>query len=239
MATLTTLSSSSFTLAVARFALLPLLLLLLDGATMTTTQETKACESELLASELGEVVPAVMLSQTLQSHHCCSVASGPYPPSVAADASALKSVPLCPLSGTAKEILSYTACRQLSQMFLATLFFHTSEYTLLMAIHGRSNETPSSGTPYRIRIHQQDDHHLITHGIYRFMRHPGYTGYLIWYVGAQIMLCNPISAVAFAVVVWHAFARRIAYEEDFLRRFLERDYEEYARKVGSGIPFIN
>ncbi|MED6199143.1 protein-S-isoprenylcysteine O-methyltransferase [Stylosanthes scabra] len=195
------------------------------------------------------------------------------------------------------EILSYTACRQLSQMFLAILFFHTSEYILAMAIHGRSNVTLSSllvSTHYilamifslaeyvfeivffphlkeywvisnaglamvaigevirklailtaghafthLIRIYQQDDHHLITHGIYRFMRHPGYSGFLIWSVGTQIMLCNPISVVAFAVVVWRFFARRIPYEEYFLRRFFEHDYEEYARKAGSGIPFIN
>ncbi|MED6138338.1 protein-S-isoprenylcysteine O-methyltransferase [Stylosanthes scabra] len=195
------------------------------------------------------------------------------------------------------EILSYTACRQLSQMFLAILFFHTSEYILAMAIHGRSNVALSSlliSTHYilamifslaeyvfeivffphlkeywvisnvglalvvigevirklailtaghafthLIRIYQHEDHHLITHGIYRYMRHPGYSGFLIWSVGTQIMLCNPISVVAFAVVVWRFFARRIPYEEYFLRRFFKRYYVEYARKVGSGIPFIN
>ncbi|MED6157533.1 protein-S-isoprenylcysteine O-methyltransferase [Stylosanthes scabra] len=90
-----------------------------------------------------------------------------------------------------------------------------------------------------IRTYRLDDHHLITHGVYRFMRHPGYSGFLIWSVGTQIMLCNPISVVAFVVIVWRFFARRIPYEEYFLRQFFGRDYQEYARKVGSGIPFIN
>ncbi|WVZ87002.1 hypothetical protein U9M48_033705 [Paspalum notatum var. saurae] len=31
-----------------------------------------------------------------------------------------------------------------------------------------------------IRIHYEDQHQLITHGVYRFMRHPGYSGFLIW-----------------------------------------------------------
>ncbi|XP_052117231.1 protein-S-isoprenylcysteine O-methyltransferase B isoform X1 [Arachis duranensis] len=200
-------------------------------------------------------------------------------------------------SASFSEIFSYTACRQLSQMFLAILFFHTSEFILAIVIHGRSNVTLSSllisahyilamifslaeyifeivffpelkeywvisnvglaivvigevirklailtaghAFTHLIRTHRHDDHRLVTHGIYGFMRHPGYSGFFIWSVGTQIMLCNPISVVAFAVVVWRFFAKRIPYEEYFLRRFFGRDYKEYAKKVGSGVPFIN
>lgn len=89
-----------------------------------------------------------------------------------------------------------------------------------------------------IRTRQEDEHKLVTKGVYRFMRHPGYCGFLIWSVGTQIMLCNPISVVAFAVVVWNFFAKRIPYEEYFLRQFFGPQYEEYARKVPSGVPFV-
>uniref|UniRef100_A0A0D3FZT7 Protein-S-isoprenylcysteine O-methyltransferase n=1 Tax=Oryza barthii TaxID=65489 RepID=A0A0D3FZT7_9ORYZ len=66
-----------------------------------------------------------------------------------------------------------------------------------------------------IRIHYEDQHKLITHGVYRLMRHPGYSGFLIWAVGTQTR-----------------------YEEFFLRQFFGREYEEYAQKVHSGLPFI-
>ncbi|XP_061356045.1 protein-S-isoprenylcysteine O-methyltransferase A-like isoform X2 [Gastrolobium bilobum] len=195
------------------------------------------------------------------------------------------------------EILSYTACRQLSSMFLAIIFFHGSEYFLALVIHGRSRVTLKSflisknylfamifslleyiieivlfpelkeywvisdlglamvvigevirkmaiitagqAFTHLIKVYHDEHHQLITHGIYRFVRHPGYCGFLIWSVGTQIMLCNPISTIAFAVVVWRFFAKRIPYEEYFLRQFFGAKYEEYAQQVMSGVPFVN
>ncbi|XWS54378.1 hypothetical protein CRYUN_Cryun10bG0085300 [Craigia yunnanensis] len=201
-----------------------------------------------------------------------------------------------PSSLSFAEILSYTACRQLSQMLLAIAFFHTSEYILAVSIHGRSNVTLKSllisknfllamifslleylleivlfpglkeywwisdtglamvvigeiirklaiitagqAFTHLIKVYHEEHHQLITHGVYRFIRHPGYSGFLIWSVGTQIMLCNPISTVAFAIVVWKFFAERIPYEEYFLKQFFGSDYEEYARRVPSGVPFV-
>lgn len=99
----------------------------------------------------------------------------------------------------------------------------------------------TAGTAFTITIrtrHEEDRHKLVTRGIYRFVRHPSYTGCLIWCVGAQIMVCNPVSAVVLAWMVWRFFAERIAYEEHFLRKFFGLRYEEYARTVPSGIPFV-
>lgn len=195
------------------------------------------------------------------------------------------------------EIFSYTAYRQLSQMFLAIIFFHSSEYILAVAMHGRSNIslkslliskeyllamffslleylieivlfpglkehwwvsnlglaiviigevirkaaiiTAGQAFTHLIKVYHEEHHKLITHGIYRFIRHPGYCGFFIWSVGTQIMLCNPISTIAFAIVVWRFFARRIPYEEYFLRQFFGSQYVEYAQGVPSGLPFVN
>eukprot|EP00261_Vitis_vinifera_P016441 XP_010645392.1 PREDICTED: protein-S-isoprenylcysteine O-methyltransferase B isoform X2 [Vitis vinifera] len=89
-----------------------------------------------------------------------------------------------------------------------------------------------------IKVYHEEDHKLVTHGIYRYIRHPGYSGFLIWSVGTQIMLCNPISTIAFAIIVWHFFYKRIPYEEFFLRQFFGSEYEEYAQLVPSGVPFV-
>ena len=98
--------------------------------------------------------------------------------------------------------------------------------------------TASQAFTHTIRIHHDEQHKLVTCGIYRFLRHPGYCGCLIWAIGTQVMLCNPISTVAIAVIVWKFFADRIAYEEHFLRQFFGSQYVEYARHVPSGVPFI-
>ncbi|XP_068647826.1 protein-S-isoprenylcysteine O-methyltransferase A [Aristolochia californica] len=89
-----------------------------------------------------------------------------------------------------------------------------------------------------IRIYYEDGHELVTDGIYRYVRHPGYCGFFIWAIGTQVMLCNPLCTIAFAVVTWKFFSRRIPYEEFFLRQFFGSRYVEYAAKVHSGLPFI-
>ncbi|XP_021659177.2 protein-S-isoprenylcysteine O-methyltransferase B isoform X1 [Hevea brasiliensis] len=200
------------------------------------------------------------------------------------------------ISASFSEIFGYTTCRQLSQMFLAIIFFHGSEYILAVAFHGKSNVTLKSllisknyllamilslleyfieislfpalkeywwvtnlglalvligelirkiaiitagrAFTHVIKIYHEEHHKLITHGVYSFVRHPGYTGFFIWSVSTQIMLCNPISTIAFAVVVWSFFADRIPYEEFFLRQFFGSQYEEYAQRTPSGIPFV-
>ncbi|EOA19466.1 hypothetical protein CARUB_v10002010mg [Capsella rubella] len=194
------------------------------------------------------------------------------------------------------EIFSDTGFRQLTQMFLAIIFFHTSEYILAIAIHGRSRVTLSSlliskhyalamvisvleylaeivffpglkqhwwisnfglimilfgeiirktaiitagrSFTHLIKIRKEEHHRLVTGGVYQIMRHPSYSGFLVWSVGTQVMLCNPVSAIAFAVVVWRFFAERIPYEEHYLKQFFGRQYVEYAQRVPSGVPFV-
>ncbi|KAL9228335.1 hypothetical protein vseg_003927 [Gypsophila vaccaria] len=89
-----------------------------------------------------------------------------------------------------------------------------------------------------IKVRHEEHHRLVTNGIYKYIRHPGYSGFLIWSVGTQIMLLNPVSTVAFAAVVWRFFAGRIPYEENYLKRFFGSEYGNYALRVPSGIPFV-
>lgn len=36
---------------------------------------------------------------------------------------------------------------------------------------------------------------------FRYIRHPGYLGWLVWSVGTQVLLINPICTVLFGIVV--------------------------------------
>lgn len=194
------------------------------------------------------------------------------------------------------ELFSLTACRQLSQMFFAVIFFHGSEYVLAISFHGKNSVslksllisknyvvamvcslieyfieiyffpemkehwavsnmglaivvvgetirklaiiTAGRSFTHLIKRYHEEHHILVTHGVYNYIRHPSYCGFLIWSVGTQIMLCNPLSTLAFSVVVWRFFQQRIPYEEFFLRQFFGSEYEEYAKRTTSGIPFI-
>jgi protein-S-isoprenylcysteine O-methyltransferase len=98
--------------------------------------------------------------------------------------------------------------------------------------------TCKSGFTHRIQTVKAPSHKLTTHGIYGFVRHPGYLGWLIWCVGTQIILQNVICAVGFFIVAWRFMHERIMFEDILLRQFFGEEWIEWQSKVGTGIPGI-
>lgn len=88
-----------------------------------------------------------------------------------------------------------------------------------------------------VQDQKQAGHQLVTHGVYKILRHPSYFGFFWWSVGTQITLANPVCVFAFAYASWSFFADRIPYEEYHLMRFFS-DYAEYRKRTYIGIPFI-
>ncbi|RVW51434.1 Protein-S-isoprenylcysteine O-methyltransferase B [Vitis vinifera] len=145
------------------------------------------------------------------------------------------------------EIFSHTSCRQLSQMLMTILIFHRilvdKQLGPCDGCHRRNHTeiailTASQAFTHMIRIHRDEQHKLVTYGVYRFCPSPR----ILWF--SHLVSWNSdnalqsISTIAFAVVVWKFFADRIPYEEHFLRQFFGSQYVEYARHVPSGVPFI-
>ena len=82
-----------------------------------------------------------------------------------------------------------------------------------------------------------EDHQLITHGIYRYTRHPIYFGVLLAILGAPVYAPSRNGFLVLSLLV-PIFLVRIRMEEDMLieafgERF--RSYQEATRKL---IPFI-
>lgn len=98
--------------------------------------------------------------------------------------------------------------------------------------------TAGENFTHEVSMTKRPHHTLVDGGVYRFVRHPSYCGWFIWVIGTQLLLCNPICSVVFAVVSWKFFKRRIAVEELLLVDFFGNAYESYKLKVASGIPFI-
>lgn len=88
----------------------------------------------------------------------------------------------------------------------------------------------------------QDEHDgnqiLVTHGVYRVLRHPAYFGWFWWSVGTQFVLMNPICICAYAWASWKFFNNRIPYEEQALVKMFGEKYLDYMKRTRVGIPFI-
>ena len=89
-----------------------------------------------------------------------------------------------------------------------------------------------------VQSYKHDDHQLVTEGVFAHVRHPSYVGWFFWSVCTQLVLCNPVCMVVYAVTSWKFFAERIYVEEYTLLNFFGEQYRDYQRQVPTGLPFI-
>lgn len=57
--------------------------------------------------------------------------------------------------------------------------------------------TARSNFTHAVQFRRKPGHRLVTHGVYAWERHPGYVGWLLWAVGTQLLLGNPLACVGF------------------------------------------
>jgi len=81
------------------------------------------------------------------------------------------------------------------------------------------------------------EHQLITHGIYRYVRHPVYLGVLMAVFGAPVYASSPKGLLAMACLI-PIFLNRIRMEERLLITEFGDGYRAYQKSTRKLIPFI-
>mmetsp|Transcript_151554 Transcript_151554/g.486331 ORF Transcript_151554/g.486331 Transcript_151554/m.486331 type:complete len:295 (+) Transcript_151554:1-885(+) len=99
--------------------------------------------------------------------------------------------------------------------------------------------TAQSNFTHLVAHRKQANHVLVTEGVYKLCRHPGYLGWFVWSVSTQLVLANPFCFAAYFAVSWKFFADRIPGEEELLVDFFGEQYLAYASRVPCGIPGIS
>lgn len=91
------------------------------------------------------------------------------------------------------------------------------------------------GTNWSGVVTLKDDHELIRKGLYRWIRHPIYTGILVAVVGTALVHGTISGWIGFAIlcVSFYYKARR---EERFLSQEFGPRFEEHARHTGMFLP---
>lgn len=76
----------------------------------------------------------------------------------------------------------------------------------------RSTAMAQAGTNFnhQVQSRRNDDHELVTSGIYHYFRHPSYFGFFWWGIGTQILLGNAFCFVAYTGILWYFFMKRIS-----------------------------
>lgn len=116
--------------------------------------------------------------------------------------------------------------------FVSPFDSHLQPLGLLLAILGQLIRTLSMRTAqesfnHYIQKSGKKTHTLVTNGVYKYIRHPSYFGFFIWFIGLELLLGNIVVLAVGAVILWRFFRDRIAYEEDYLVKFFGADYIKY------------
>jgi len=83
-----------------------------------------------------------------------------------------------------------------------------------------------------------ENHRLITHGIYAYIRHPSYLGQSMIFLGCGLAFANWVSIVFLFVPNFIAALYRISIEEKVLIAHFSDQYREYMKHTRLLIPWI-
>jgi protein-S-isoprenylcysteine O-methyltransferase Ste14 len=83
-----------------------------------------------------------------------------------------------------------------------------------------------------------ENHELIESGLYKIIRHPGYLGQLIIFLGISTCLSNWISILLMIIPVLLGYLNRINVEEKFMAEQLGQKFLDYQKRTKRLIPAI-
>lgn len=92
------------------------------------------------------------------------------------------------------------------------------------------------GSHYTRTLRTEGDQPVVDTGPYARIRHPGYAGTIVMWLGYGLALTSVPALVGIAVPVMAAYARRIRAEEDMLARELGEPYRAYQARTDRLVP---
>ena len=94
------------------------------------------------------------------------------------------------------------------------------------------------GRFFTVDVAITEQHRLVDTGVYRWVRHPSYSGALLAFIGFGLCLCNWAALVVLMLPIVAAFLWRIHVEEQALLNALGQDYREYGAHTKRLIPLV-
>jgi protein-S-isoprenylcysteine O-methyltransferase Ste14 len=83
-----------------------------------------------------------------------------------------------------------------------------------------------------------ENHKIVETGLYKFIRHPGYLGQLIIFMGISISISNWLSILFMMIPVTLGYLYRINVEEKFMMDQFGEDYQRYQNRTRRIIPLL-
>lgn len=84
----------------------------------------------------------------------------------------------------------------------------------------------------------EDDHRLITDGMYKYIRHPIYFGFLLIFSGYSFAMGSIVMMILISIAFFLVFRKRMDIEENLLSEKFGDDFLEYKKRTARLVPFL-
>ncbi len=84
----------------------------------------------------------------------------------------------------------------------------------------------------------REGHKLVTTGIYETVRHPMYTAFWVWAIGAAFLLPNWVAGFSGLVGFGTLFFLRVGQEEEMMKAEFGEEYEAYMQRTKKVFPKV-
>jgi protein-S-isoprenylcysteine O-methyltransferase Ste14 len=111
---------------------------------------------------------------------------------------------------------------------------------LVLALAGiaiRQYAVATLGRFFTVRVMTRPNQTVVDTGLYRYVRHPSYSGSLLTVLGVLLCSTNWLSLACF-VLALPGFVYRIRVEERALTQALGEPYRDYMRRTRRLVPFV-
>jgi len=90
---------------------------------------------------------------------------------------------------------------------------------------------------YTVHLGVRKDQRLVTTGLYRWIRHPGYLSYLISILGISLAMSS-VATLVFDILIFIFIRMRIMSEEKMLLEEFGEQYAKYMQRTKKLLPYI-
>jgi protein-S-isoprenylcysteine O-methyltransferase Ste14 len=132
----------------------------------------------------------------------------------------------------------FIASTKIGRIYHWNTFFVIGSLLEIIGLIIRVNSILTLKNQFTYSVSRIENHELIETGLYKNLRHPGYLGQLIIFLGISASLSNWLSVLFMIVPVSLGYLNRIKIEEKFLIEQMGQKYIDYQKRTKRLIPMV-
>lgn len=127
---------------------------------------------------------------------------------------------------------------QIGRVIWSPMIIYSAYFLLAVGLIIRWVAIRSLGDAFTVKVTILDTHPLKVNGLYQWVRHPSYSGLLLYYFSLGLIMQNWISLLLLTLGPLIAVINRILIEEAVLIRHFREAYTNYQKRTWRLFPFI-